>query len=251
MTALTRLMAVLLPGANFSVQDSSLPSGSTHLALQNEVPLDSTIAYLHLAKAQNVTTFFNPSPMPSQDELRVFPWNQVDWLLLNQGEAVTIAEAFAPATADETAESTLQRLRKDERFAKVNLVCTLGANGVIVSRADGQSVHHPAAALRNPLKDTTGAGDCFTGYFVAGLMRLGVDGIDQVLKECLAVSHRSDNADDRLARSASSRGGRRRVSRFVIRFCSGLEEYNDYACSLKPSMSNSHGSPFCPPTGGT
>lgn len=183
-----QLTLVLLKGANFAQQESSLASGSTHLSLQNEVPLDSTIAYLHLAKAQNVTTFFNPSPMPSKDELRMFPWNEVDWLLVNQGEAVTISEAFAPATDNETAESTLQRLRQDERFAKVNLVCTLGASGVVVSEASGRTTHHPAAALQNPLKDTTGAGDCFTGYFVAGLMRLGAEGLDEVVKECLTVS---------------------------------------------------------------
>jgi len=34
-------------------------------------------------------------------------------------------------------------------------------------------LHFPAATLEDNVRDTTGAGDCFTGYFVASLMQFG------------------------------------------------------------------------------
>ena len=50
------------------------------------------------------------------------------------------------------------------------MVCTLGAYGVVAIIA---SLSHPIympAAKGVVVKDSTGAGDCFTGYLVAGLM---------------------------------------------------------------------------------
>ena len=51
----------------------------------------------------------------------------------------------------------------------------------------------PSAKLDNPVLDTTGAGDCFTGYFVSGLMTLRrshkedlLGALDMSIKVCLS-----------------------------------------------------------------
>jgi len=50
-------------------------------------------------------------------------------------------------------------------------VCTLGAAGVLTWLTGGKRLLYlPAVQLQGSVRDTTGAGDCFTGYFVAGLM---------------------------------------------------------------------------------
>jgi ribokinase len=165
--------------------------------VQNEIPMEATLQYLRMAHAAKITTVYNPSPMPSRDELRAFPWETINWLLLNEGEAGDIAGAFeaqetevtAPTvdlpTEARTATEILQRLRTLTQFANVNFVCTLGAAGVVVYLPGKEVIYRPAARLLNPLKDTTGAGDCFAGYFVAGLMR--GDDVVKVVDECLVA----------------------------------------------------------------
>lgn len=71
------------------------------------------------------------------------------------------------------------------------MICTLGAQGIIyfspgVDGVKSRSGYLPAAKVLNGVKDTTGAGDCFAGYFAAGLMR-GED-LELALQTCLTVS---------------------------------------------------------------
>lgn len=94
-------------------------------------------------------------------------------------------DAFTPQTNSSTctariatAKARLQALHSVPGFSpEVNLVCTLGALGVLalvpslnVSANEAKILYMPAARLDGSVVDTTGAGDCFTGYFIAGLM---------------------------------------------------------------------------------
>ena len=51
-------------------------------------------------------------------------------------------------------------------------MCTLGGLGVIALLASEEAFYVPAAKLAGFVRDTTGAGDCFTGYLVSGLMEV-------------------------------------------------------------------------------
>jgi ribokinase len=110
-------------------------------------------------------------------QLRDFPWKALTWLIVNEGELETLLKAFDATPTDltlgvqENASKEIIALHNCKAFHQgVSIICTLGSLGVLYFQP-GRGVHHMAAAmLRNPLKDTTGAGDCFAGYFVAGLM---------------------------------------------------------------------------------
>lgn len=82
----------------------------------------------------------------------------------------------------------IRALANSEMFGgKVRIVCTLGAQGLMYA-TDGQAseiLSKKAGKLRNPVKDTTGAGDCFLGYLTAGLIR--GESVEQALDTCLAV----------------------------------------------------------------
>ncbi|KAI0289989.1 Ribokinase-like protein [Russula brevipes] len=160
---------ILHKGANFALSDPSAQSdverhlaGISHLLLQNEIPWASTLAYLNYAYARGLTTVFNPSPMPADTQLRAFPWLALSWLIVNEGEADGLLHAI--------------RGNPDgpEHFASTSVVCTLGAAGVLASLCgQREMLYVPAVALEGNVRDTTGAGDCFTGYFVTGLMQTG------------------------------------------------------------------------------
>ena len=195
MTDIDLRLLVLLGGANTAPKaqswcDDCLRNAQyTHLLVQNEIPWSSTLHALQTSRSRHLTTFFNPSPMPSKDQLLAFPWEAVSWLVVNLGEA---AELFAALSTDkekaqsktvwlsDSHDSVLPRtqqlllsLRDLTSFSStVSLVCTMGSSGVaVLPSGASQIIHIPAATLKNPVVDTTGAGDCFTGYLVAGFMQ--------------------------------------------------------------------------------
>ena len=192
-------MAVLHKGANYHLPSPSTNpdlQGYTHLLLQNEIPLDDTIAHLRAAAQAGLTTLFNPSPMLTVDELRVFPWSSVSWLIVNEGEIQDLLQAFGISSSSSSGSGggesqvvdDIKALATSKMFdGKVRIVCTLGAQGLMYATNTQASevLKKSAGKLVNPVKDTTGAGDCFLGYLTAGLMR--GESVEHALDTCLAV----------------------------------------------------------------
>ena len=163
----------------------------SHLLLQNEIPWATTLAYLEDAHARDLVTIFNPSPMPLDTQLPAFPWVALSWLIVNEGEAESllrvirgnhhyheVEEEYPVDWPDDnnirSTFSTLNGLCHGDHLSSTNVVCTLGAAGILVSiHGLGEIIYFPAAVLEGDVRDTTGAGDCFTGYFVACLMQSG------------------------------------------------------------------------------
>ncbi|KAF7968147.1 hypothetical protein HWV62_31718, partial [Athelia sp. TMB] len=167
------------------------------MLLQNEIPFETTLEYLRLSKhaKRPITTTFNPSPMPTPAQISgEIRWDCIDWLVVNEGEARELLAAFtdAPAeitylslTTDEPLPKTLadelqpylgllSQFASSQLFKYINVVCTLGALGVLAHLPfvkNGCVLFEPAAKV-DVVLDTTGAGDCWTGYLVAGLMRV-------------------------------------------------------------------------------
>ena len=155
-------------------------------------------------------TVFNPSPMPADAELHAFPWAALSWLIVNEGEADSLLRMIGGNPGNHKVEEgypvnwpddnnprlaflTLNKLRHSERLVSTGIVCTLGAAGVQASICGFKEIlYFPAAALEGNVRDTTGAGDCFTGYFVAGLMesrnnQLSKDEAIELLQLCALV----------------------------------------------------------------
>jgi ribokinase len=121
-------------------------------------------------------------------------WEHVDWLVMNEGEVQQLLDAFSTSSSASQTEmqhsinvpdsclrssALILRLASQPLFENVNIVCTLGPLGVLAHlpsiTKDGESniIHEPGVPTTE-LRDTTGAGDCWTGYLVAGLMELEV-----------------------------------------------------------------------------
>jgi len=188
---------VLFPGANYSkLHETQFVRKSedwfpetTHLLLQNEIYMEST--RYALQNARNAIVILNPSPLPSPSEIREFPWHRVDWLIVNEAEAEGLYFSTCSGT-EGTSPSLSTRelvvlLSAQALFKETNIVCTLGADGVVafvptfhrpVTVHEAPSlIYVPAARLEGEVRDSTGAGDCFTGYFVQGLMEFGPDAV--------------------------------------------------------------------------
>lgn len=161
---------LLYGGANRAVTEAQVDAALGHfcagdwLLLQNEI---NQLPYImRQAHARGMKIAFNPSPM----EARVldFPLEYVDLFLLNRVEAAQLAGQ------DGAADDLLRVLR--EKFPGAAVVLTLGEQGAVYADSEQtiRQAAYPAEAV-----DTTAAGDTFTGFFLASLLRS--EGVPQAM----------------------------------------------------------------------
>ena len=145
---------VLLHGANFEVTPEivrraveKMPGGSVVL-LQNEI--SSSRECIEFAAKRKLRIFFNPSPMDKT--IAGLPLEEIDTFLVNEEEARELETCAG------------------KRLGNCNILTTLGARGAEYRGRNGEFVRVPAVHAGKAV-DTTGAGDTFTGYFIASLVR--------------------------------------------------------------------------------
>ena len=157
---------VLIKGANELVESKPDLRGFSHLLLQNEIcPLADLSEHIAKHKTEHdLVVILNPAPMPSAAEIRQMDWTIVDWLVVNQTEAADLAQAIGVPFGIKTLKQGLPNSIK-------GIIVTLGSKGVKALLSGGDEIIEVPASKVETVVDTTGAGDCFVGYLVAGLMR--------------------------------------------------------------------------------
>lgn len=155
---------ILYPGANTAIKKEdmlnilhSMPEGSW-LLLQNEI---NDIPFL-IAEGKKCGLHVAFNPAPCSKEVATFPLEMCDLLILNEVEA---AQLTTSATPEAAAEALAVRCPGCE------IVITLGKDGALY-RCGDKKIFVPAREAA--VVDTTGAGDTFTGYFLAAKLR-GMD----------------------------------------------------------------------------
>lgn len=124
------------------------------LLLQNEI--SSLCDILRMAADRGMRIALNPSPITPK--LLGLPLDRLSCLILNEVEGKAL-------TGEDQPRRILSRLRRDLGIQTV--VLTLGAEGSLYADVE-RTLFQPAFEVR--AVDTTGAGDTFTGYFLAGTL---------------------------------------------------------------------------------
>ncbi|RKP24922.1 Ribokinase-like protein, partial [Syncephalis pseudoplumigaleata] len=150
------------------------------LLLQNE--MSAAGHALAMAKKREMITLLNPAPM-SDALLAEYDLRLVDICIVNETEASHLLRLLddAPDTASSPSD-LVERLFS--RFANLSgVIVTLGAEGVVAQfntatpgadqPAAAETIRLPACPIKEKVVDTTGAGDTFIGYLVAGLIAEG------------------------------------------------------------------------------
>ena len=121
--------------------------------LQNEI---SNVEYIvDKAYEKGMCIILNPSPF--DEKMRCLDFNKISYLILNEGEAKSIHHF-------ETLDEGIQFFNRE--YPELKIMLTLGENGCVYIDKENEMMQ-PAFEVK--AVDTTGAGDTFTGYFVAGL----------------------------------------------------------------------------------
>jgi len=167
---------LLYPGANRCQTEDGMAqaladfSAGDLLLMQNET--NGLQEMMRAAKAKGMLIALNPSPI--DDTLLTLPMELVDYFILNEIEGTALSGESEPA-------KILEALTR--KYPQAHVVLTLGGDGSLYA--------HGETRLRQPIfkvkaVDTTGAGDTFTGYFLASQLR-GEDAA-QSLKIAAAAS---------------------------------------------------------------
>lgn len=152
------------------------------LLLQNEInDLDAIMA---AAKSRDISVVFNAAPMT--DDVLALPLGAVSCFIVNELEGEALTGAAQP---QQIVDELLAR------FPRAQVVLTLGKQGVLYGHGDTR-IEQPGFAA--DAVDTTGAGDTFTGYFVAGLAA------GDAVRDCLRLACRAAAVSVTRAGAASS-----------------------------------------------
>jgi ribokinase len=155
---------VLHAGGNGAIEASEIDSvlcgfgREDAVLLQNEIPHVAEI--IDRAKKRGLTICLNPSPY--NEKIEKLPLDLVDVFFVNEIEG-TILAALGTDSPVSVVLDTLT-----SRFPQAEIILTAGKDGAYYGsgavRAKGDSIDIPVV-------DTTGAGDTFTGYFLAARAR--------------------------------------------------------------------------------
>lgn len=152
---------VLYGGANQTFQYTELEQLFEHnaeaefLLMQNECNLLASA--FELAHQQGIKLVLNPAPMTN--DIKALPLQLLDTLIVNQLEAEALTEEIEIDDITNKLTSMLPNTR---------CIITRGAQGAILL-SKNKRIEVPAPAVN--VVDTTGAGDTFVGYFLAGLLK--------------------------------------------------------------------------------
>jgi len=148
---------VVFPGANRAVPEDLIRQALTEaqtgdrLLLQNETNLQAETAAL--ARQMGLSVAYAAAPFSAQATEAILP--HAAFLILNDVESQQLQDATGLAP---------------DRLPTADVIVTRGAEGADWFDNKSHTRHHIPALPVTPV-DTTGAGDTFTGYVLAGLDR--------------------------------------------------------------------------------
>jgi ribokinase len=141
------------------------------LVLQNEISELETAIQIGATKGMRIV--FNAAPMT--DDVAALPLASLELLIINEIEGAALSSKQSP-------DAIMTAL--GHRYPDMNVVLTLGSQG---ARLCGPAGDCAAASPRVDVVDSTGAGDTFTGYFVADYAA-GRNVADALLFACQAAA---------------------------------------------------------------
>ncbi len=169
---------VVFGGTNQQIHAAEIASAldladpEDYVLLQNEINDLSLV--INEASSRGLRVAFNAGPMTPG--VHDYPLQDVSLLFINETEGEDLTGTSDP---DEIVVSLIRR------YPAMEVVVTLGADGVLYARED-ERLRLPGRTV--DVVDTTGAGDTFIGYYMAGVCEgLPIEAILALATEAAAL----------------------------------------------------------------
>ena len=160
---------IVVPGASSGLnkkmidQKVDLFNISSILLTGFEIPINTAIYCLKVAKSKNLKTILNPAPY---FEIEHESYKLVDYLTPNEHEASALTKINIKTLDDARIAG-----RKICELGVGTSIITMGEKGVLCTRNanDAEGIYCPSFKLLDKVKDTVGAGDVFNGAFATAI----------------------------------------------------------------------------------
>ncbi|ORY95838.1 Ribokinase-like protein [Syncephalastrum racemosum] len=166
---------VLYPGTNgtYTKEDAAVVMDhfgqGDWVLMQNEISQGGAI--MRLAAEKGLDIIFNPAPLTA-GILEEFPFDKVTILIVNEHEADDLYRELHGRDAPQKKGIELAAELLAAFNSMKGVILTLGGEGVVAKfQENGQVRDFVVPARKVRVKDTTGAGDTFVGYFLAAFVR--------------------------------------------------------------------------------
>ncbi|SHK37124.1 ribokinase [Pseudonocardia thermophila] len=164
--------------------------GAGGVLVSTEIPEEAVAAAVRAAHGAGVRCILNPAPVvPVVAELLGLG----PVLTPNAGECLALAGRPPADGAEPKRDQVLDAAHALVAVTGAEVVVTLGADGVLVVRPGGTSEHVPPRPAT--VRDTTGAGDTFSGVLALALARgVGLDDAVRIANAAAALSVAGEGA---------------------------------------------------------
>lgn len=168
--------SIVIPGSNM-INDSQTViqqlSDLDVLLISLEISIDVARQAIEFAKNHGIYVYLCPSPAESCEKSLL---DKADALILNEREADILLNIHGDTI--EEIENALQQIHSNHEL----IVVSLGDKGALLK--DEETIYY-AKGLKVNAIDTVGAGDAFTGAFVAA-REMGMDSYQALCYGCIA-----------------------------------------------------------------
>lgn len=157
---------LLVPGGNAENKVDEMEYVLSHfndrdwLICQNEI--SNLEELIEISSNKGIKICFNPSPFTPA--LLSFPYDKVDILIVNEVEGKALSET------DSSYGEIIRALGR--KFPDTEIVMTVGGDGVFYTYRT-EVIYIPGKKVN--VTDTTAAGDTFTGFFLSGRVKHGMN----------------------------------------------------------------------------
>lgn len=169
------------PGANYELTPErfiDLPAPLPDLiVLQMEIPLETILQVLEIARKHAVDVLLNPAPAL---ELPNAAYNAITHLVLNETEAALLSQ-IQGSDWEKVAQKFLS-------LGVNNVVITLGSEGAFFATSEG-SGQVPGDSVK--AVDTTGAGDTFVGAYAVSVVKATKTGQNPDIAEAVRRANKA------------------------------------------------------------
>ncbi|KAI4163723.1 MAG: hypothetical protein LQ342_002757 [Letrouitia transgressa] len=159
---------MITPGANYSLRPDQFGHLPTPLpaiiVLQLEIPLDTVIRIIHIAKLQKVPVLLNPAPaVPLPKDV----YQGLAHLVVNETEVEILAKSQLPEGS--VKDNLLAACDIFHHLGVANVIITLGGEGVFYSSSERRE-RVPSSPVKK-IADTIAAGDTFVGAYAVCIVK--------------------------------------------------------------------------------
>ncbi|XP_053602036.1 uncharacterized protein LOC128670418 [Plodia interpunctella] len=157
------------------------------VVLDGNVPKTTMEHVMRVCDRLQKPVFFEPTD--TRKAVKPLQYGTLTYASPNLAELKAMANYLNPGPYTNSPDALMEVIELAKRVSSIrNIVVTLSSNGVLLVKNSSQEVHYYPAELVNTIVNVSGAGDCFAGGFIHGILSGSEESV------CIAMGYQAAKA---------------------------------------------------------